>query len=106
MKEKYIKISLFFPNNRKLALSQTNILFISLTFTGKSDYKHATERRFKIGIIADLDKQNKVPGKKFEWRSQLKTGHLKIEKSGKCKVKFSDDVKELRTNLSHKGRGN
>jgi len=74
-----------------------------LSIRGKSDFKH--DQKFKIGVIADLDAERSKTGKKFEWQSYLKTGYLKIDKKGKFKVKLSDHVGVLKSNLSCKGRG-
>lgn len=70
----------------------------------KSDFQNGEEKKFKIGIVADLDAARSRTGKKFEWKSYFNKGYLKIDKKGKFKVKFTEK-EELTTNLSCKGRG-
>lgn len=62
-------------------------------------------RRFRIGIIADLDENSKSTSKKNTWTSHYKRGYLTLKKNGQVTVEWDKDIVVLSSTLSQKGRG-
>ena len=65
----------------------------------------AEGKRFRIGIIADLDENSKSSSKANTWASHFKRGYLTLLNNGKVAVEWDEDVIVLSSTLSQKGRG-
>ncbi|KAM9769079.1 soluble calcium-activated nucleotidase 1b isoform 2-T3 [Menidia menidia] len=62
-------------------------------------------RRYRIGVIADLDTASRSP-KHQTWFSYMKRGHLTVSGGGeKLEVEWDPDVVTLESHLSERGRG-
>ena len=62
--------------------------------------------QYRIGIIADLDTDSKIPDKTNLWRSYFKQGFLYINDNNKVEIEWDDaEPLELRSSLSLGGRG-
>ncbi|PFX19766.1 soluble calcium-activated nucleotidase 1-like [Stylophora pistillata] len=64
----------------------------------------AQGKRFRIGVIADLDENSKSSSKENTWTSQFKRGYLTLN-NGRVSVEWDQDIIILSSTLSQKGRG-
>lgn len=62
-------------------------------------------KRFRIGVIADLDENSKSSSKKNTWTSHFKRGYLTLLNNGQVTVEWDKDIVVLSSTLSQKGRG-
>lgn len=65
----------------------------------------AQGKRFRIGVIADLDENSKSSSKANTWTSQFKRGYLTLLNNGRVSVEWDQDIVILSSTLSQKGRG-
>lgn len=62
-------------------------------------------KKFRIGIIADLDENSKSISKKNTWTSHFKRGYLTLHHKGHVSVEWDAENIVLSSTLSQKGRG-
>lgn len=65
----------------------------------------AEGKRFRIGVIADLDENSKSSSKANTWTSHFKRGYLTLHRNGQVSVEWDKDLAVLSSTLSQKGRG-
>lgn len=65
----------------------------------------AEGKRFRIGVIADLDENSKSSSKANTWTSHFKRGYLTLHHNGQVSVEWDKDLVVLSSTLSQKGRG-
>ena len=65
----------------------------------------AKGKRFRIGVIADLDENSKSSSKANTWTSHFKRGYLTLHHNGQVSVEWDKDLVVLSSTLSQKGRG-
>ena len=65
----------------------------------------AEGKRFRIGVIADLDENSKSSSKANTWTSHFKRGYLTLHRNGQVSVEWDKDLVVLSSTLSQKGRG-
>ena len=76
------------------------------TYPLTSPVKTAAGVRFRIAVIADLDKESKSKTEKNIWFSYMKKGHLTLGSDHRSvTVTWDDDVIMLKSPLAEKGRG-
>ena len=62
--------------------------------------------QFRIGVISDLDTDSKSQKEKDTWVSYMRKGYLTLSKDHThIDVVFDDEITELKSSLSLKGRG-
>lgn len=65
----------------------------------------AKGKRFRIGVIADLDENSKSSSKASTWTSHFKRGYLTLHHNDQVSVEWDKDLVVLSSTLSQKGRG-
>ena len=58
---------------------------------------------FRVAVVADQDEASKQDD--VTWHSWLRTGYLTLLGDGTVKVKWDEEMTELRSHISEKGRG-